>query len=221
MSRAHTIGRATCLTVGLMWGWVPSAAHGQSDVPRVLLKSATPIAEQLRPDDVAVLLKQEGERLYRPPGAREPVFGVDTPDTHLVAVVRLERATGMLAEEGRWIHTSFVGTIQEAVFARPGVASAPGTLVEFQTYGGSVTIGSTVVSTERRRQLTVGRDYLVFLQNAGHAFYYATGEILEVRDGLLVPPPPSPGDETLPGSGEGLRLTDAVASVRRFGAGVR
>ncbi len=221
MSRAQRFLRATCIVFGVTVGWAPSSVYSQTDSPRVIWKSATPIAEQLRPDDAVVLLKQEGERLYRPPGTREPVFGVDTPDTHLVAVVRLERATGMLAEEGRWIHTSFVGTIQNAVFARPGVPSAPGTLVEFQTYGGSVTIGSTVVSTERRQRLTIGRDYLVFLQNAGHAYYYTTGEILEVKDGVLVSPPPSPGDVTLPGSGEGQRLADAVASIRRFGAGVR
>ncbi len=221
MSRTQRIVRASCLAVGVFTGSAPSASSGQTDTPRVIWKSAIPIAEQLRPDDAVLLLKQEGERLYRPPGAREPVFGVDTPDTHLVAVVRLERATGVLSEEGRWINTSFVGTIQDVVFARPGVVSAPGALVEFQTYGGSMTIGATVVSTERRRRLTVGRDYLVFLQNAGHAFYYTTGEILEVRDGLLVPPPPSPGDVALPGSGEGQRLADAVASIRRFGAGVR
>ncbi len=221
MSSVQRVARAACVVAVAAWGGAPPVAQAQGEIPRVIMKSATPIADQLRPDDVAVLLKQEGERLYRPPGAREPVFGVDTPDTHLVAVVRLERATGMLAEEGRWINTSFVGVIQEAVFARPGVVSAPGTPLEFQTYGGSVTIGATVVSTERRRQLTVGRDYLVFFQNAGHAFYYTTGEILEVRDGLLVPPPPSPGDVTLPGSGEGLRLADAIASIRRFGSGLR
>lgn len=181
MQRRHRnlVALASTLAVVL----VSVHAGGQSPSPRSVRTihiTGRPIAESLRPDDEIVELAPLGEgaaHLRQPP--RVLFEGAMRRGESSVVRVDVTGVSGVLAGEGAFVWTKFVGTIVEAlkVGRARGAREAlvAGKSIEFSLVGGETAIGGVVVRSSFLVQYPYPAQYLVTLDQLQHENGWSLG----------------------------------------------
>jgi hypothetical protein len=181
VQRRHRILLALLSALGVLV--VSIDAGGQSPSPRKVRTihiTGQPIAESLRPDDEIVELAPLGEgasHLRQPP----PVLFESSMRRGESSVVRVDvtGVSGVLAAEGTFVWTKFVGTIVEVLKvgkargARP--AMVVGRAIEFSNVGGEVAIGGVVVRSSFLVQYPYPAQYVAVLNHLQHENGWAVG----------------------------------------------
>lgn len=187
-------------------------AAGQSTPRRVrrIHITAGPIEESLRPDDEIVELAPLGESANLQVSPRELFEHALRQGDSSVVRVDVTGVSGVLADEGSFVRTKFVGSIVEvlkrgkATGARSAITV--GRPVEFSIMGGEVAIGGVVVRSSHLVRYPYPAQYLVVLDYLN----FENGWVLS-----LSPPLRVQGDELAPVAPQGSLLTGLRLSDMR------
>lgn len=152
------------------------------------------IAERLLPEDKVVTVNQMhgNKRVIVPePDAAESVDELLLGGYGTAAVIDVTRVSGVLVDEGRWIHTRFQGTVVEILAQTPATSShaplATGRPFTLSLYGGELRLGQVLVKTQGSLTFPEKTRYLVFLGGPfdGEGYLMAGDDPVVVRGNEL------------------------------------
>lgn len=183
----------TVLAVFLLAAFHSVLPRAQQAPPRVRVMSASanaPISDRLLADDeIVVVTRNDNSVVPVPePSAREVVDdAVERSD--VIAIVEIDKVTGLLVEEGQWIETRVGGRVREVLKSWNSDEISPGRALEWHITGGQLMIGKILVKAGGVFALQEGRPYLMFLQaNSLTGVLYPVHLPLLVENGRLVDP---------------------------------
>ena len=168
------------------------AGCGRSSERTILYRADRPIAERLQPGDTRVVVQMPATQNAAAAGPQESFEQEITrlKTAEIVAVVRVTRTEGEVADRGTWINTRVHADVERVFRVPPG--RELGDAIEFTFGGGSSRIGAVEVSTGKYPTFRDGEQYLVVLQTrrgtassltwSGTAFHVsAEGQLQRVR----------------------------------------
>jgi hypothetical protein len=137
-----------------------------------------PIADRLRPDDVAVEMILASAGPLSGDGLPDPEtdeLAYWTRQADVVAVLRVERRDAHLTPRGDWIMTTVTLRVVEALKDTLGGRAAPDAVITVEEPGGVLIIGGVrvVATMADTAPKVVGRDYLAFLRRVDDEALYA------------------------------------------------
>ena len=122
------------------------------------------IEQLLRPhDEIVRIVEEDGDGIMfnEAPSAEELITYL-VSNSDVIATIEVARVSGILVDDGTWIHTQVTGTVRE-VLKDQNRPLRPGSTFRFQMAGGETTIGRVrVMTSPEAPHLSVGPIYVVF-----------------------------------------------------------
>jgi len=145
---------------------------------RTIPFSGKPVAESLLPDDDIVEIAPFGEALGRYDEPPRVLFERGVQRAAMIVEVDVTVVSGVLADEGMFVRTRFVGQVREVIAARnvkPGDGISVGQPLEFSVGGGEVAIRGVVVRTVLRADYPFPAQYVVVLDHKAQENGWSVG----------------------------------------------